>query len=200
MSTEEEISSFLQEVPPQVAKYNPERVLGLFKTHAGRKLKSTLATFSKFLQTATNSRLKVCSWRLVNTSFGKRAIVMQVFCRVSSLSRDAQTTTETPNNSYSFSGVVRSCSLFPAEQHSRSSMFWVFPRVFLWQELPGNTSRGRHPGSHHSYYLLMWSISGSTLNFLWVTELLAHRAPHHPAEETSFARLYPASFLLNFGS
>lgn len=43
---------------------------------------------------------------LVNTSFGKKVIVMQVFCRVSSLSRDAQTTAQTPNNSYSFSGVV----------------------------------------------------------------------------------------------
>lgn len=52
VSTQEEISLFFQEVP-QVPEYNPERVLGLFKTqtHAGRKLKPTLITTF-----ATNTR------------------------------------------------------------------------------------------------------------------------------------------------
>eukprot|EP00066_Takifugu_rubripes_P015178 XP_011604444.1 PREDICTED: thioredoxin domain-containing protein 16 [Takifugu rubripes] len=35
VSTEEEVISFFQELPHPVAKYNPERVFGLFKTHAG---------------------------------------------------------------------------------------------------------------------------------------------------------------------
>lgn len=58
MSTQEEISSFLQEVPPQLPEYNPERVLGLFKTqtHAGRMSKPSLVTFCKL---STNKELKV---------------------------------------------------------------------------------------------------------------------------------------------
>lgn len=41
LSTKEEVTSFLQEVPhPELAGYHPDRVMGLFKTqlHTGRKL------------------------------------------------------------------------------------------------------------------------------------------------------------------
>lgn len=47
VSTQEEIGSFLQDVPSQIPGYIPERVLGLFKTQtdAGRKFTSSLVSF-----------------------------------------------------------------------------------------------------------------------------------------------------------
>uniref|UniRef100_H3BX08 Thioredoxin domain containing 16 n=1 Tax=Tetraodon nigroviridis TaxID=99883 RepID=H3BX08_TETNG len=52
VSTQEEISSFLQEVPPQIPAYHPERVFGLFKSQ-------TDAGVSVFTEAARSLRGKV---------------------------------------------------------------------------------------------------------------------------------------------